>query len=261
MTDRGGKVHPWVRHALYWLPEPGPLAAFGAHWLGWDIATGRALPHPALPGLPDTPAALTEAPRRYGLHATIRPPFRLRAGCTEAALDAAARAFCAGRPAVTVGALVPGAIGPFLALLPEGDQTGGNQTGGGQTGGGQTGGGQTGGGHSALSALAAAAVAALDPFRAPPTPAEIARRNPSALPPLQRALLDRWGYPHVMEAFRFHVTLTGPLAPEAQAATLAALRPALAPLLPRPLRIDALCLCGEGADGRFRLIRRYPLAG
>ena len=38
--------------------------------------------------------------------------------------------------------------------------------------------------------------------------AELARRNPDRLPPKQRVLLSRWGYPHVMEAFRFHMTLT-----------------------------------------------------
>jgi putative phosphonate metabolism protein len=224
------------RYALYWTPEPGPLAAFGAAWLGWDAETGQAVPHPPVAGLPGPLAALTEAPRRYGLHATIKPPFRLAAGTAAADLDAAAAALCARLAPVEVAGLVLTALGPWLALTPEGDAT-------------------------ALGALAAAVVAGLDAFRAPPDAAEIARRNPPALSDRQRALLDRWGYPYVMEEFAFHITLAGPLPPEAQAPLAAAARPCFAPLLPRPFRIDRLALCGEGADGRFRLLRRYPLTG
>jgi hypothetical protein len=48
-----------------------------------------------------------------------------------------------------------------------------------------------------------------DGFRAPLTPEDRARRNPSALTPRQCDYLDRFGYPYVMEDFRFHMTLTG----------------------------------------------------
>src|SRR5262249_2220033 len=45
----------------------------------------------------------------------------------------------------------------------------------------------------------------------PLTDADRARRNPARLTPRQRDYLERWGYPYVMEEFRFHMTLTGRL--------------------------------------------------
>ena len=65
-----------------------------------------------------------------------------------------------------------------------------------------------------LELLAAEATKAFDPFRAPLSPEDRARRNPDKLTPRQRDYLDRWGYPYVMEEFRFHMTLTGRLPAE-----------------------------------------------
>ncbi len=45
----------------------------------------------------------------------------------------------------------------------------------------------------------------------PLTDAELARRRRAALTPEQDALLQAWGYPYVLEHFRFHLSLTGPL--------------------------------------------------
>ena len=47
----------------------------------------------------------------------------------------------------------------------------------------------------ALQSLADACVEHLDPFRTPPTSAELARRRRSKLTPRQDAMLIRWGYP------------------------------------------------------------------
>jgi hypothetical protein len=108
--------------------------------------------------------------------------------------------------------------------------------------------------------LAAATVAAFDPFRAPLTPTELARRRVPGLTAKQEALLLRWGYPYVMEAFRFHITLTGNLPRSALSATRAVLAQHLTPLLPCPFPIDALSLMGEDDAGYFHLIHRHALA-
>lgn len=223
------------RFALYHAPR-GALAEFGAAWLGWDALRGREVAHPDVPGLPRPLAAITEAPRRYGLHATIKPPFRLAPGLCVADLHDAAAALCATLGPVRLPGLALSRLGGFLALTPLGDA-------------------------AALTHLAADMVAGLDRFRAPPTPGEIARRNPDRLNAQERRNLADWGYPYVMEAFRFHITLTGPL-PEAEAARVRdILAPRVAPHLPAPYAVDALCLFGESADGRFRLIHRYDLTG
>lgn len=225
----------WRRYAVYWTPAPGPLAAVGAAWLGWDAEAGAEAAQPDVPGLPEPLAAVTAAPRAYGLHATIKPPFRLAEGTGPAALDEALAALAARLAPVVLPGLAIAAIGPWQTLLPEGDEAG-------------------------LNALAAEVVAGLDAFRAPPSAAEIARRNPDALTARQRALLDRWGYPHVMEEFRFHITLSGPHGGGAPpAAIIAAAAAHVGPHLPRPFVLDALSLCGEGGDGRFRVLRRHRL--
>ena len=66
-----------TRYAIYYAPDPGPLADFGAAWLGWDIASGRAVAPPDIGPLPRPVEEITRTPRKYGLHATIKPPFRL----------------------------------------------------------------------------------------------------------------------------------------------------------------------------------------
>jgi putative phosphonate metabolism protein len=222
----------WQRYALYWTPDPGPLAAAGAAWLGWDPDAGATVAQPAVPGLPGPLDAMTATPRKYGLHATIKPPFALAAGTDAVALDAATAALCARLAPVVLPGLTVAAIGPWVVLVPEGDT-------------------------GALDAMAAAVVEGLDAFRAPPGAAEIARRNPEGLTPRQRALLDRWGYPHVMEEFRFHVTLAGPLPAAEVAPVQAAAAAHFAPLLPRPFVVAGLTLLGEGTDGRFRVLRRH----
>jgi hypothetical protein len=126
-------------------------------------------------------------------------------------------------------------LGRFLALTPRGDA-------------------------AALSRVAAACVRGLDPLRAPPDPDELARRRKSNLSPRQEDMLQRWGYPHVMEDFRFHMTLTGRL-PKSEVAHWSAMAQQHLPDLPAPFVIDQIALCGERADGRFELIRRYALKG
>lgn len=226
----------FTRYAVYWAPAPGPLADFTAGWLGWDPAAGRAVAHPDLPGLPLPVAELTETPRKYGFHGTLKAPFRLAEGMTVEEPDAAAARLAARTAPVLLDGMRTARIGTFLALVPEGDAT-------------------------ALNALAATLVAELDEFRAPLTAADLARRKADSLPPRQRELLERWGYPHVMEDFRFHLTLTGAFDADLLDALRERIDPLLVPLLPRPFAIDAVCLFGEAADGRFHLLHRYTLSG
>ena len=227
------------RHAIYAAPE-GALWQEGSHWLGWDAVRGAALPQPDIADLPLPLAEITEAPRKYGLHATIKPPFRLAEGVTADDLAWATEAMCLRLSPVTLPGLRLARIGGFLALVPDIADAAG---------------------EDALCDLAARVVESLDPFRAPLTADEIARRDPARLTARQRDNLDRWGYPHVMEDFGFHITLTGELS-EAQADAVARiLAPWIAPHLPRPCIVDSLCLFGEAEDGRFHLTHRFALSG
>ncbi|MBU3028704.1 DUF1045 domain-containing protein [Paracoccus marinaquae] len=219
----------WRRYAIYYTAT-GPLAEFGAVWLGWDIARSRAFEV-----RPARIEALTRSPRRYGFHATLKPPFRLAPDSSEAALLADLRDLAAALEPVSLqGGLQLALLDGFPALVPSAPAPG-------------------------LHDLAARIVRDLDQHRAPPTPEERARRAPERLTAAQRALLDRWGYPWVMDQFRFHMTLGDRMtAPEAEI-LLATLAPELAPLLPDPHPVDAITLAGEDEAGSFHQIARVPL--
>lgn len=220
------------RYAVYYAPRDGAFAARAAHWLGRDAARGAALPPPNLRGI--DAAAITTEPGRYGFHGTLRAPFRPVDGLTQGDIMQALSVLAADLAPVTCTGLRMEILHGFLALTPEGHD-------------------------GPLQALGAAVVRATNTLRAPLSEAEVARRRPATLTPRQRDHLDHWGYPFVMEEFRFHLTLTNRLAdPEAVAPVLLAY---FAPVLPCPFVIEDLCLFGEDADGVFHLLQRYALTG
>ncbi|KMO12423.1 DUF1045 domain-containing protein [Methylobacterium platani] len=221
-----------TRYALYFTPKPGSdLARFGNAILGYDNHTGTEIPRPD--GLADL-AGVTDSPRVYGFHATLKAPMRLAPGTTEAGLLAAAEALAADHPPIPVGPLKVATLGAFTALIPQAAPPD-------------------------LGLFAAECVAAFEPFRAPLTESETARRKPERLSPRGRALLAAWGYPHVFEAFRFHMTLTDAL-PEADRAPWRE-RLAAAYGAGAPLTLDALSVLRQDGAGPFRVLRRIALGG
>ncbi|MBY8974811.1 DUF1045 domain-containing protein [Rhodobacteraceae bacterium NNCM2] len=228
----------FTRYAIYYAPPEGsPLATFGAAWLGWDAAAGSEVVHPDLAGLPLSVGEITERPRKYGFHGTLKPPFHLAPGTSREGLEAAVEDLAASQPAFDVPRLALRRLGSFLALVPAAAS-------------------------EPLRDLAAACIQKLDSFRAPPSAVELEKRRKNPLSPRQEALLAEWGYPYVLDEFRFHLTLTGPL-PEAEAEQIAKrLGPVLAEILAPPMPVRELCLFGEdAADGRFHILRRFPLTG
>ncbi len=226
----------WKRLGIYYAPPAGSsLATFGATWLGWDAEAGRALRPDPMPTLPRDWDEITRTPRRYGFHATLKPPFRLVDWRSADQLDLAIAEFARGQATVEVAPLVAVVEHGFLSLRP-------------------------GAPCPALDALAAACVEGLDDFRAPPDETELARRRKVGLSPRQDAHLTRWGYPYVMEDFAFHLTLTGHVGDTVAAEVAAALAPQLAPHLADALAVREVCLFGEPDHGPFRLLKRYPLA-
>lgn len=101
----------------------------------------------------------------------------------------------------------------------------------------------------------------MDEFRAPLTDADIERRRSAGLTPRQDELMLEWGYPYVLEEFRFHLTLTGALGDGDIQKAEALLTPLVAPFCEGDFEIGELTLfIEEGASG-FRIIDRFPLAG
>ena len=182
-----GSSDPVPRYAIYFVPGAvTALYQFGASVLGYDCYSGhdKAL----IDGVDSLPwAEYVREPRVYGFHATLKAPFYLSVGSSEADLKDAAREFAANCAAVTIGQLVVRELGTFIALVP--------------------------GARSPLvDRLAQACVKEFDRFRAPMSESEHERRLAANLTTRQIENLERWGYPYVAEDFRFHMTLTGSLA-------------------------------------------------
>jgi hypothetical protein len=102
-----------------------------------------------------------------------------------------------------------------------------------------------------------------DEFRRPAEAAELARRRRAGLTPRQEALLVRWGYPHVFDEWRFHLTLTGRISDDAERETVAAaVRQRFAGVIERPLPVTDLCIFRQPAPGRsFTVLARFRLGG
>jgi hypothetical protein len=221
------------RFAIFYTPT-GPLADFGASWLGWDSASGQSVPHPDVAGI-DVPQ-VTATPRKYGLHATVKAPFRLSVDSGPATLQQAVADFARRHAAVDLGHLALGHDHGFVALRPADAPP-------------------------ALHDLERAIVTELDDHRAPSTEADIARRRRAPLTLRQDRQMLEWGYPYIFDDFHFHMTLTGQLPEDQAAETVAALQPMLHPLIAGPCIIDAITLMGQDAAGMFHQIHRYALTG
>ncbi|MGJ4947949.1 DUF1045 domain-containing protein [Bradyrhizobium sp. HKCCYLS20291] len=227
------------RYAIYYAPAPEmALAAFGADLLGYDAWTGSERPFPSevVDALPDW-AELTADARKYGFHATLKAPFPLNDASTEAELCAACAAFAAAWKTVPIIRPVVDAISGFIAVIP-------------------------GEGSPDLQQLAAACVETFEPFRAPMSADDRARRKPDLLTPRQRDHLDRWGYPYVMDDFRFHMTLTCRLSDERRRPILAMLQDRFAALGLAKLVIDRIALFRQPSPAsRFSIVESWPIAG
>jgi putative phosphonate metabolism protein len=225
------------RYAIYHAAAPGSaLDRFGAHHLGYDAWTGKDLPFPddVMQTMPDW-RDLTDDPRRYGFHATLKAPMPLAQGRTEAELLTACAAFAATPRLVPLIKPMVQSIGGFIAVVPAERS-------------------------SILDLFAADCVRAFDGFRAPLTPDDRARRNPHLLTPRQCEYLDRWGYPYVMEEFRFHMTLTGSLASPRRERVLAMLQQRFAAINLETLAIDRIALFRQtDAAARFGIIGQWQL--
>lgn len=181
------------------------------------------------------PIPATQAPRIYGFHATLKAPFPLAPGRTAEALADELAAFARRRHAFNAPPLRLAAIDEFLALTLSGPSM-------------------------LMQQLADDCVREFDSFRADASAHEIERRRSAGLSQRQSALLLQWGYPYVLDEWRFHMTLTGKLAPAERDRLLDELWP-LAQLHCRdPLRVDAVSLFVQPAPGRsFSCIARYSL--
>lgn len=180
--------------------------------------------------------ALTVSARRYGFHATLKAPMALAAGVDRGQVEMAVAEF-AGRNAAVEMELAARLIDGFLALTAEPQS-------------------------QELTDFAASVVVAFEPLRALLAPAERARRLRAPLSARQIELLDRYGYPYVLEEFQFHMTLTDRLATEQREPMRKRAADWFAEALAEPVVLDRLVLFHEAEPGAaFRRLDDFVLKG
>ncbi|GFZ89312.1 DUF1045 domain-containing protein [Dyella caseinilytica] len=212
-----------MRYAVYFCPMAGSeLDVFGQEWLS----------RMAVPGIePARMQVLLADVRRYGWHATLSAPFALADGASyddlhERAVKIAQQSNAFDLP------LTLDRLAGFLALRPADDET-------------------------AINALAERCVRELNPLRAPLSETTWQRRA-SGLDDVERTLFQQFGYPYVLERYRFHITLSAPAMQQEEQALCTWLSSRVAKL--PPARIEALTICRESAPGHdFEQVDRISL--
>ena len=228
-----------MRYAIYFTPPSGDaLLKVAANWLGRSAFSGEAVKVPAIRTLAaEDIAALTEEPRRYGFHATLKAPFRLDTAYNESDLLSALMYFASSSRPFMIPRLRVQGIGPFFALVPEEPV-------------------------AELNQLANDGVVSFDRFRAPLRDSEIAKRRPERLSEAQRQNLDRWGYPYVFDEFRFHMTLTGSVEEKQRPHVERVLDDFFAPVLDDAVEVANLALFVESEKGApFEIHSLHPMTG
>ncbi len=194
------------RYALYYVPpKDSTFYHWGAQLLGRHIYTDAELPplsvkdnalapFYAAPLSSELWHTLTADARKYGLHATLKAPFSLAQGRSEAELIASFKSFATQHTAFMLPPLHVVRLTNFFALSYNLEA-------------------KT---HEALqgiqniNALAQAAVTFFEPYRAPLSPEALQKRRDKAkgsLSPRQEMYLAQFGYPYAFEDFRFHISL------------------------------------------------------
>jgi Protein of unknown function (DUF1045) len=180
-----------LRYAIYYTPDRNhPLTKAAAQWLGRDAFCELVFDHaqPTEWSLDEQRSLVADA-ARYGFHATLKAPFSLSGQRSEIELVDALGLLQVNPKELVIPSLELRQIDGFFALVPAAPV-------------------------EAIQEFAALIVQQFDQFRAPLTPADMARRKPEKLTERQRGYLEKWGYPYVFEEFFFHMTLTNRVSPK-----------------------------------------------
>ncbi len=228
------------RYAVYFAPNvEQQWWAQASHWLGRCAVSQQKNVQPMVAGVSAKRfAELTEHPRRYGFHATMRAPFMLTSQYQPIDLIDRVNMLCLDLKPFVLPRLQVTLLDQFLALVPERNA-------------------------AQVTLLEEQCVTVLNDYAEPLGPEELSRRRSAGLSAQEDALLLRWGYPYVLERFRFHCSLTGSLA-SASPQEISALTQAAHQHFDQlpPCLFDSLAIFVEptrGAD--FVLLQQCPLMG
>lgn len=226
-----------MRYAICFTPPiHDPLSVAAAEWLGRNVYSGDLCEQLSVVGCSAQDMAYyTAVPRRYGFHGSIKAPFPLADDKTESALLKAMMRFAGDITPFEIPDLEVSRLGNAFGLSPRVP-------------------------CEPLTYLAARVVQAFDEFRAPMSEQEIDRLDTGKLTAPQFSNLHRWGDPFVMDEYRFHMMLTGPMTADMRTKMEGPLRTQFETLLAQPVKVASLALFIEPEAGApLRVHSQHPL--
>ena len=224
------------RYAIYYVPsQDSLLGQFGHSWFGYGAEAGF-VPRGDFELDDGFLELITQVPKRYGLHATLKAPFSIAEGQTLEGIIENLEKFSSNRKRFSLGQLKYGIHHGFLALVSDN--------------------------NFRINQFASQCVLGFEEFRAPLTMKERTRRLEKPMTDHQRLMLEEHGYPYVLSEFHFHITLTSNLVNDQdQQMLLSVLKPYLDEICSTPTELDSIALVGDPGNGQhFELIKRFPLA-
>lgn len=228
-----------MRFAIYYAPSSSSLLwSLGRQWLSHNGPAEKGIiPNSFSCFTAARLAEITDSPRHYGLHGTLKAPFRLAKHRDEEELHSCLNSFVRQHKPFVTPPLCLRLLNDFFCLCPERRSI-------------------------EIDTLAAECVQVFDEFRAPLNQIELDRRKADALTEDEKHNLFTWGYPYVMEQFRFHITLTDRIDDEHERELLqTCLGDFFAPVLGEPLTVDGISLFVEPSPGEpFFCSRHYPFS-
>lgn len=226
------------RYAICFVPAAqSMLYRYGSSILGYDCYSGAPVDFPHHFGkVAVNWNELSAPPRRHGFQATLKSPFRLSPSSTERQLADALQSFAGLGHAIHRFAPTVKLIDDFFAVVPLEAK-------------------------APLDGFAASCTMLFDAYRAPMSPKERAQRVALGLNRNQVQNLDRWGDPYALSEFRFHLTLTGRVAPSRRKAISAILLDGLERMgVEQSVAVDRLALLKQqSAEAPFRVVSESAL--
>jgi len=228
------------RHAAYYAPAPQSLEwDLGSQWLGRCAHQLKTLEQPRWNELnAELFEKLTLSPRLYGWHATLKAPFELNPGFMSEDVQKAFQELARNTVSSFHLPIKLTVLGDFLALVPSQPSL-------------------------ELQKFAEDCVTQLHSLALTLSKSELQRRTGSGLNDRQTNLLHEWGYPFVMDQFKFHMTLSGSLKnvdPQLKIDLKAAAQEWFAPILKNGLSIDAVTWFSQDQpNSNFQWLERFEL--
>ncbi len=215
------------RAAVYYAPEcDDPLWHAGCGWLGRDAQTKTKLAQPDVAGI----KAATSDPRRYGFHATLKPPMQLAHGYQRFLRDV--ELFAEKQKNFAMPPLGVVDVLGFLAICPTEPS-------------------------AELAALATACVCELDAHRVPEDAVQQAKRI-AGRTARQVQNIRQFGYPYVLDDWQLHMTLSN----LGELGLLNAAKQHFATALSVSRSVHSLAIFIETEpDSAFEVAARLPLDG